>query len=59
MLREPVDMLYSLYHQLRYLGDEQLPSFEQALAAQPERSAGHCIPRQACFAQSLAYRDAT
>src|SRR5690349_5772876 len=29
MLREPIDLLYSLYYQLRYLGDEQLPSFEQ------------------------------
>lgn len=56
MLREPVEMLYSLYYELRYLGEEHLPSFEQALAAESERSAERRIGRQACFAQGLMYR---
>jgi hypothetical protein len=58
MLREPVEMLYSLYHEFRYLGDEHLPSFQQALGAEPDRRAGRRIPRQACFAQGLVYREA-
>jgi hypothetical protein len=56
MLREPVEMLYSLYYQLRYLGEEHLRSFEQALAAEPQRRLGRNIRRQACFGQSLLYR---
>jgi hypothetical protein len=58
MLREPVEMLYSLYYQLRYLGEEHLSTFEQALTAQPERSVGRGISRHACFAQGLVYRQA-
>jgi hypothetical protein len=57
MLREPVEMLYSLYHEFRYLGDEHLPSFKQALRAEPDRRAGHGICRRACFAQGLLYRE--
>jgi hypothetical protein len=57
MLREPVEMLYSLYHEFRYLGDEHLPSFKQALCAEPDRRAGHRISRRACFAQGLVYRE--
>ena len=58
MLREPTEMLYSLYHEFRFLGDEQLPSFAAALAAEAERKAGREICRFACFAQGLAYREA-
>jgi hypothetical protein len=56
MIRQPGEMLHSLYHQFRYHGDEHLPTFEAALNAEPERRAGHSIPRQACFLQGLVYR---
>jgi hypothetical protein len=58
MLREPVEMMYSLYHQFRFDGNEQLGSFEAALAAEPDRRAGQCVPRRSYFVQGLAYRDA-
>jgi hypothetical protein len=58
MLREPADMLYSLYHELRYLGDEHLPTFQQALGAEEDRRAGRAISRRACFGQGLIYREA-
>ena len=34
MLREPAEMLYSLYYQFRFDGNEHLPTFEEALAAE-------------------------
>ena len=57
MLREPAEMLYSLYYQFRFDGNEHLPTFEEALAAEDERRAGRRISRQAHFAQGLVYRD--
>ena len=56
MLREPVEMLYSLYHQLRYDANEHLPTFEAALAAENDRQAGQRLCRGAYFSQGLAYR---
>jgi hypothetical protein len=56
MLREPVAMMYSLFNQFRFDGNEQLPSFEKALAAEVDRSRGHLITRRAYFVQGLAYR---
>jgi hypothetical protein len=57
MLREPAEMLYSLYSQFRYDGNEHLRSFEQALAAEDDRRAGRLITRQTYFPQGLVYRD--
>lgn len=37
MLRNPVDMIYSLYHELRFAGWEDKTSFEEALAAEEKR----------------------
>jgi hypothetical protein len=56
LLREPVSMLYSLYHQFRGDGNENLPTFEEALAAEADREAGRRIGRQTYFRQGLAYR---
>jgi hypothetical protein len=56
LLREPVSMLYSLYHSYLYDGNEHLPSFKEALAAENDRSMGRRITRQTYFAQGLAYR---
>jgi Sulfotransferase domain len=57
MLREPAEMLYSLYAQFRFDGNEPLPTFEEALAAEEDRRAGRRISRQTYFAQGLVYRD--
>ena len=56
MLREPVEMLYSLYYYFLFDGNEPLPTFEQALAAEPDRLEGRRLCRQTYFAQGLAYR---
>jgi hypothetical protein len=57
MLREPAEMLYSLYHQFRFDGNEHLPTFEAALAAESERRVRRRITRQTYLAQGLVYRD--
>jgi hypothetical protein len=57
MLREPVEMLYSLYSQFRFDGNEHLKTFEEALAAEEDRRAGRRIKRQTYLAQGLVYRD--
>ena len=57
MLRNPVDMMYSLHSQFVYAGDEDLPSFPDALAAEEERRRGHGIPRGARLPRALLYRD--
>jgi hypothetical protein len=56
MLRNPVDVIYSLHRQLLSNADEDIEDFEQALAAEPERTAGRCIPRSAHPAHALRYR---
>ncbi len=56
MLREPTATLYSLYHQFRCDGNEHLPTFEAALAAEADRCAGRGIARQAYFPPGLIYR---
>jgi hypothetical protein len=57
MLREPAEMLYSLYHQFRFDGNEHLPTFEEALAAESERRVRRRITRLTYLAQGLVYRD--
>ena len=57
MLREPAEALHSLYYQFLYDGNEDLPTFEEALAAEADRRAGRRIPHQTHFAQGLAYRE--
>lgn len=57
MLRKPSEMLHSLYHQFSYDGNEHLPSFEEALRAQDDRSAGRRLNPQTYLAQGLVYCD--
>ena len=57
MLREPAEMLHSLYHSFRFDANENLPTFEAALAAETDRRAGRAIPSQTYLAQGLAYRE--
>ena len=58
LLREPTEMLHSLYCYYRFDGNEFLPSFAEALAAEADRQAGRRLGRQTYFAQGLAYRRA-
>jgi hypothetical protein len=57
MLREPAEMLYSLYYQFRFDGNEHLPTFEEALAAEDERRAGRRVTRETYLARGLVYRE--
>ena len=55
MLREPTEMLYSLYNQFRLDGNEHLPTFAAALAAEDDRLAGRQVTRSTYFPQGLVY----
>lgn len=55
LLREPAQMAHSLYSLYARTGNEDLPSFEEALAAEPERQAGRRLPPGAYFPQGLLY----
>ena len=57
MLRNPADMLISLYSQLIIDGEEYLPSFVEAFAAEEERKRGNKIPIGCRDAKSLFYSD--
>lgn len=56
MLRNPVDAIYSLYHQVRFNLNEPLASFEEALAAEPDRARGVGLPGGMVKAHQLLYR---
>ena len=56
MLREPTEMMYSLYHQFRLDGNEHLPTFAAALAAEEDRLTGRQVTRHTYFPQGLSYR---
>jgi hypothetical protein len=55
LLREPTQMMYSLFHYFRYDGNEPLASFAEALSAQPDRQAGRRLGRQTYLAAGLLY----
>jgi hypothetical protein len=58
MLRYPLDMMYSLYYDQLYSGDEDLPTFEDALEAEVDRRAGKRIPKTVYrTAEALHYRN--
>ncbi len=59
MLRNPIDMMYSMWSQFRYSGNEQIEIFEEALAAESERAAGKRIRRAAHCITGLQYRQMT
>ncbi len=58
LLREPPRMAHSLYSLYRRTGNEDLSTFEEALAAEPERRQGRRIPPGAYFPEGLLYTDA-
>ncbi|MBW8876574.1 MAG: sulfotransferase [Acidobacteria bacterium] len=57
LLRDPVQMAHSLHALYTRSGNEDLPTFEEALAAEPERRRGRRIPPGAYFPEGLIYTD--
>ena len=57
MLRNPIDMMYSMWSQFRYSGNEQIEDFEEALAAEMDRRAGRRIRRAAHCVTGLYYHE--
>jgi hypothetical protein len=55
-VRNPVDMVYSLYSQYCYSYMEDIGNFEDAWAAQEQRAAGRNIPRRCYEPRFLQYR---
>jgi GrpB-like predicted nucleotidyltransferase (UPF0157 family) len=58
MLREPAQMAYSLYSLYSRTGNEDLPTFEEALVAESERREGRQLPSGVYFPEGLLYTDA-
>lgn len=56
ILRNPVDMVYSLHSHLLYSGEEDISDFEQALAAEADRREGRRLPPRARSVDRLLYR---
>ena len=57
MLRDPVEMLYSLHGRRHYGGSEDLADFAEALAAEEDRKHGRRISPKARNVTALFYRD--
>jgi hypothetical protein len=57
MLRNPVDMMYSLHSQRLYSGRENLADFAAALAAEDERRLGRNLPAYPYPVNGLLYRE--
>lgn len=57
MLRNPVDMLHAQHSQFLYNCNEDIISFEEALAAEEQRKRGERIPVQAHFVDGLFYKE--
>jgi hypothetical protein len=57
MLRNPVDMVYSLHSQAVSSGNEDIVDFADALKAEDDRRQGRRIPGIADFPRGLLYRD--
>ena len=57
MLRNPVDMVYSMHSQHLYSLDEDQASFEDAWKLQTHRRKGRCIPNACRDVKTLMYAD--
>lgn len=57
-VRDPLTLLPSLHKRLLFIGDENLPRFEDAWAAVPERAEGRQIPRSCIDPRWLRYDEA-
>lgn len=56
MLRNPVEMMYSLHSQLLFSSNEDLADFGEALAAEEDRRHGRRMPPRARRPEGLRYR---
>lgn len=57
MLRNPVDMMYSLHNQRLYNGNEDIADFEAALEAEEDRKKGVRLPKNPYLIEGLYYRE--
>jgi hypothetical protein len=57
LLRDPVAMAHSLHSLYTRSGNEDLPDFEEALAAEAERREGNRLPAGVYFPEGLIYTD--
>ncbi len=59
MLRDPIQLMYAHYTQMRLnaLGDEDLPTFSQALDAEAARKRGERIPQNNSIVSALFYTE--
>lgn len=57
MLRNPVEMVYSLHSQHLYNGTEEIEDFAAALAAEEDRKRGHSLPVNVPAVERLFYRE--
>jgi hypothetical protein len=56
MLRNPIDVMHAQHSQLLFNQREEIASFADALAAEPDRRAGRRIPEGALRPEALFYR---
>ena len=57
MIRNPIDMMFSMYRFSRKKGGENLKTFRDALDAEQDRKLGKRIPKTVFVVESLFYRD--
>jgi hypothetical protein len=57
MIRDPVDLLYSLHSHQIYYGGEDIKDFKQALDIESQRRQGKHLPRGVFFPSSLYYSE--
>src|ERR1700687_4738832 len=57
MLRNPVDMIYSLHSQHLYNGTEEIQDFAEALDAEEARKRGRRLPKNVPATERLFYRE--
>ncbi len=57
MVRDPVQMIHSLHSLYTRSGNEDLPTLEEAIAAEPERRQGRRMPASVYFPEGLIYTE--
>ena len=57
MLRNPVDLMYSLHNQWIFSGNEDAEDFYQALSLEDRRKKGESLPKKCFFPQGLFYKE--
>ncbi len=57
MLRNPIEMMSSLHALYLRTGNEDVEDFAAALALEPTRRQGRCLPKRCYFPEGLRYRE--